>query len=178
MKDRLSALLDGELDEEATNAALDRLQQDPALRQDWSAYCLIGDVLRGEPATAPDFVDRVMAGLDKEPTVLAPMARTPERAAAPRLWRSLMPFAASVMGVAAVGFVAATLYSADPAVVRVAANERAGTIAGASRAPAPSDQELQREYVFAHQGVHRGGPMPASVQYVRSVTDLQQGDGR
>lgn len=178
MKDRLSALLDGDLEEQATQAVFDRLQRDPELRQDWAAYCLIGDVLRGERPNAPDLVSRVMAGLDNEPTVLAPAARTTGRGPAPRLWRSLMPLAASVMGVAAVGFVASTLYSGDAGVARVAANQRAGTIASAPPPAATVVQDLQREYVFAHQGVHRGGPMPASVQYVRGVTDLQQGDGR
>ena len=178
MKDRLSALLDGDLEEQAALVVLDRLQRDPALRQDWADYCLIGDALRGESPTSPDFMHRVMAGLENEPTVLAPAASGTGRAAASRRWPSLMPLAASLMGIAAVGFVASTLHTGETDGLRVATNARNGTIASMPAPSAPVVTDLQREYVFAHQGVYRSGPMPASVQYVRSVADVAQGGGR
>ena len=74
MKDKVSALLDGDLDEQATRVVFDGLRRDPDLRRDWEAYCLIGDVLRGDRDGSDDFVVRVMANLDAEPTVLAPRA--------------------------------------------------------------------------------------------------------
>ena len=39
-------------------------------------------------------------------------------------------------------------------------------------------EDALREYVFAHQGLSRGGPLPAGVQYVRTVSDQRQGNGR
>ena len=45
-----------------------------------------------------------------------------------------------------------------------------------SGAQAPVDDPM-REYVFAHQGVS-GGPMPAAVQYVRTVSAQGAGAGR
>jgi len=74
MKDKVSALLDGDLDEQATRMVFDGLRRDPDLRRDWEAYCLIGDVLRGDREGSDDFVSRVMANLDAEPTVPAPRA--------------------------------------------------------------------------------------------------------
>ena len=47
MKEKLSALLDGDLERQAGRPVLDGLQKDVGLRKDWDAYHLIGDVLRG-----------------------------------------------------------------------------------------------------------------------------------
>jgi sigma-E factor negative regulatory protein RseA len=185
MKEKLSALLDGDLERQAGRPVLDGLRKDAGLRKDWDAYHLIGDLLRGEGAGAPDFVARVMAGIDREPTVLVPRAiaagSSPERS-----WRALMPVAASVMGVAAVGLVAASLYSGEPGVARVAKVQRVlpstpvvAQTQRVDRVPVRlSRDERNREYVFAHQGLNMGGPMPGTVQYVRAVSSAAEGSGR
>lgn len=186
MKDKLSALIDGDLDENTMRPVFDRLRRDDLLRKDWEAYCLIGDLIRGDRAGSVDFVGRVMAGLDAEPTLLAPAASA-VAAVRRSAWQSLMPIAASVMGVAAVGLVAATLYSQDagvsPATVAVQRIAAQPLLAGSAQmggrtsgAQAPVDDPM-REYVFAHQGVS-GGPMPAAVQYVRTVSAQGAGAGR
>ncbi len=183
MKDKVSALLDGDLDEQATRAVFDGLKRDPDLRRDWEAYCLIGDVLRGDRDGSEDFVARVMGNLDAEPTVLAPRA-TPALAARQRMLQTLMPIAASVMGVAAVGLVAATLYKQDAPSPQFSAGLPAVKVVSAT-APAQAqpiarsgEDDVLREYVFAHQGLSRGGPLPAGVQYVRTVSDQRQGADR
>jgi sigma-E factor negative regulatory protein RseA len=185
MKEKLSALLDGDLERQAGRPVLDGLQKDAGLRKDWDAYHLIGDVLRGEGAGPPDFVARVMAGIDREPTVLVPRAiaagSPPERS-----WGALMPVAASVMGVAAVGLVAASLYSGEPGVARVAKVQRVlpstpvvAQTQRVDRVPVRlSRDERNREYVFAHQSLNMGGPMPGAVQYVRAVSSAAEGSGR
>ncbi|MHB8784762.1 MAG: sigma-E factor negative regulatory protein [Thauera sp.] len=181
MKDKVSALLDGDLDEQATRAVFDGLRRDPDLRRDWETYCLIGDSLRGDREGSDDFVARVMANLDAEPTVLAPRS-APVAAARQRMWQSLMPIAASVMGVAAVGLVAATLYKQDASAPQTLAAAPAVKVVSASTAvlpvAQPSSGDAMREYVFAHQGLSRGGPLPAGVQYVRTVSDQRQGQDR
>jgi len=185
MKDKLSALIDGDLDESTMRPVFDGLRRDVSLRKDWEAYCLIGDVIRGEHSGSKDFVDRVMAGLDDEPVVFAPGAAG-SASARRNAWQVLMPIAASVMGVAAVGLVAATLYSQESAaptsvaVQRIAVQPVVATAvasgAGTARVQGTADDPL-REYVFAHQGVS-GGPMPAAVQYVRTVSVSNEGMGR
>ena len=190
MKDRLSALLDGDLEDLAARPVLDGLQRDEALRRDWATYCLIGDTLRGEPVNSPDFVGRVMAELDQEPTRLTPPRHVGSAAANQSPWRSLMPLAASVMGVAAVGLVAASLYSGQeqqvarlakvvgsaPSVVAPAAVARSAS--PQLTPPAPAGDGLNREYVFAHQALGGGGPVPTAIQYVRSVSDVGEGASR
>jgi len=178
MKDKLSALLDGDLDQHSMGAVLDSIRRDRALRADWDAYCAIGDVIRGDREAAPDFVGRVMANIDDEPTLLAP-ARASGRAAGQRAaWRKLMPLAASVMGVAAVGWVAHTLYGGPEGVSRVAAAPRipvTESVPVSVRAASPGPSiDPHREYLFAHQAMTGGGPISGAIQHVRTVSDVRQ----
>ena len=95
---------------------------------------------------------------------------------------ALMPIAASVMGVAAVGLVAATLYKQDASAPQTLAAAPAVKVVSASSSVRPvaqtASEDVLREYVFAHQGLSRGGPLPAGVQYVRTVSDQRQGMDR
>jgi sigma-E factor negative regulatory protein RseA len=87
--ERLSALVDGELDGPATAAACQRWKSDSQARCTWHAYQLIGDVLRSDDlATGVDgneaFLVSLRARLELEPAVLAP-APLPTPQAAPLL---------------------------------------------------------------------------------------------
>lgn len=184
MKDQLSALLDGDLDDESSRTVLDSMCRDAALRDKWEKYCLIGDVLRGDRAVTPDFTSRVMASLRDEPTVLAPPAETAHGDGGKRrAWRTAMPVAASVMGVAAVGWLAYGLYPrADEALtVAAAAASKAQVVEASARqglaAIAGERDDSHRKYVFVHQAMNGGGPIPGAVQYVRTVSDVR-GDVR
>lgn len=54
MKDRISALMDGELDEREAAEAISSMANDPQARDAWRAYHLIGDALReGGSIVAP-----------------------------------------------------------------------------------------------------------------------------
>jgi len=93
MKDKLSTLLDGSLDEESMAAMFDLLKRDPSARREWDTWCLIGDVLRGEQGGSPDFVARVMDAVEREPVVFAP-ARAAASEARRSVWRAMLPVAA------------------------------------------------------------------------------------
>jgi len=184
MKDKLSALLDGDLDEQAMGPVFDSIRRDRSLRSDWETYCLIGDVLRGARDTSPGLVARVMAGIEAEPTVLAPPASgsgsVSSEASQPRERRSLMPLAASVMGVAAVGWVAYTLNAEPEGDIRTAsaasgiqAVENVSVPVAGNMAPSPQ-VDRQREYLFAHQAMTSGGPLSGVIQHVRTVSDVRQ----
>ncbi len=94
--DSLSALLDGELADERAGLALGRLRTDTAARDRYRDYCFIGDALRGLDRDAPDLTDRVLAALDQEPTVLAPLPRAPNRR--PALWLAAAAMTALAWG--------------------------------------------------------------------------------
>jgi len=182
MKDKLSALMDGALDEQAMRHVLDSIRRDRSLRDDWETYCVIGDALRGDREGSPRMVARVMAGIESEPTMLAP--RVPAKTAGgSRLSRSVMPLAASLMGVAAVGLVAHTLYPRTEGVGRVANASTALRVADRTPIPArpaaaSSQIDPHREYVFAHQAMTGGGPLSGAIQHIRTVADARQDAGR
>ncbi|WP_456373984.1 sigma-E factor negative regulatory protein [Thiolapillus sp.] len=100
-KDRLSALVDNELDELDMLKASHQISQDPELRDVLVRYQLISDSLRGElvQISAMNLVSSVSARLESEPTVLAP------KNTASRLPRWVQPVAGTALAasVAAVG---------------------------------------------------------------------------
>lgn len=98
--ERISALLDGELDEPEHRKAVDELLTHDNKRALWGRYHLIGDTLKRNLPKGMDheFSSRVMASLESEPTVLAPrpQASWGQRAAG-------LAVAASVAAVAVLG---------------------------------------------------------------------------
>lgn len=110
MQEKLSALLDGELEDAQTGAVLTALEQDAKLRQEWQLYNLIGDVLRETGSTSTSITGRVSERLANEPchSVMQTVTTIPEEARRARVpanrgWYSL---AASVAGIAFVGWAA------------------------------------------------------------------------
>ena len=82
--EHLSALLDGELSDRDAQRVIRQLADDPAGRARFAEYCAVGDLLRGHRADLPELTGRVMAALEDEPTVLAPVRRDGGRR--PLLW--------------------------------------------------------------------------------------------
>ena len=72
MKQNISALMDGELCDEDADNLLGKIRKDPAARQEWENYHLIGDVLRQSDYPCrkmnATFFDRLQA----EPTIFFP----------------------------------------------------------------------------------------------------------
>ena len=70
MKEQVSALIDGALEDDEIPDVVDALASEPELAQAWSSFHLIGEALRAQPAPAVDVTQRVLAALD------APVAQT------------------------------------------------------------------------------------------------------
>jgi sigma-E factor negative regulatory protein RseA len=68
----LSALVDGEAEADEADPCLGALKRDDALRQNWSEYHLIGDLMRGVAPAQDDYMSRFSDRLADEPTILAP----------------------------------------------------------------------------------------------------------
>src|SRR5689334_12095325 len=99
--ERISALMDGELDAREADAQIARLKSDTDLRRGWDAFHVVGDALRGEPLLSARFAETFSRRLAQEPTVLAPRRARPgfRRAAT-----YAMSAAASVSAVALVAW--------------------------------------------------------------------------
>ncbi len=165
MKTRISALIDGELEEHERAATLRELSRTPGLRGEWTDGHLIGAALRGEGGLAIDVTARVMAAIEQEPTVMAPKPRRDVE------WRRpALALAASAAGVTVVAWLGLAP-GADPARNVAAVPARAVAVV----AQAPSTPRL-KEYLVAHQAYAPGGAMVGGARNIRTVA--ASGEGR
>lgn len=113
MNEKLSALMDGELSRDEAAPVIKKLGGDPAERESWDAYHLIGACLRGDvPNPGSNSASKriacteaIFAKLAVEPTVLAPAAM---KSAVPINGRTriALAMAASVATISVIGAVA------------------------------------------------------------------------
>ena len=174
-KERISVLLDGELDPAQAEATIAAVCGDPSLRQAWHELHLAGDALRSHEVAAYDaegFCARVAAAIASEPTVLAPRSM---RRSSRRYW---MPAVAVAASVAVIGFgavpllrtpeTATTAKGMQPVEVAAeAAPQKAlPTIANARELNPPISP-----YLAAHRELTGGTVVPRPLVYVRSAED-------
>ena len=72
MKDKISALMDGELDSIDVPDTISQIKESEELRNEWSTYHLIGDVLRQPVMSPPDITLNIRNEVDIDPIVLTP----------------------------------------------------------------------------------------------------------
>lgn len=191
--EQISALADGEVAEDQFDSVLAALKT-PEGRETWKQYHEIGDVLRSDDmaiSMSSDFTSRLMARLDNEPTVVAPIVieSTPAdtkqaTSKAPVLGLGKKRFALSgiaAAAVAALAFVAVpqvmVATKGGPAIegngVIAAATTEPKTIAASNPEATAGDGDILRnadvdEYLLAHQ---RFSPsVYSAAQYARSAT--------
>ena len=159
MREKLSALVDGELRSGDLDTHLGRMRTDRELRGAWSTYHLIGDALRGH--FGPEIIERVAARLRDEPTVLAPRL-VPIR----RLSWYAMSAAAGFAAVALVVWTASPMWKAsEPALGSVASG------ATSAETQSPEMSADVENYLLAHQPFSPTGAVQGIVPYARTVAD-------
>jgi sigma-E factor negative regulatory protein RseA len=167
MKTRISALMDGELEDHEIAETLRALRRSPELRSEWCDGQLIGAALRGEGGLNVDVAAQVMSAIELEPTVMAPAPRRMLE------WqRPALALAASAAGVALVGWLALAPSGES---VSVGAARLAGVKQGPVVAQSQSTPRLQ-EYLLAHQAYAPGGAMVGGARNIRTVA--ASGEGR
>ena len=173
MREKLSALVDGELRSSDFDTHLHRLRTDRELCIAWSIYHLIGDVLRGH--VGPEITDRVVARLRDEPTVLAPPI-APFR----RLSRYAMSAAAGIAAVALVVWTASPMWETPELAASSVASGATGTAGSvtvtATGAPSaetrpPVTPAEFENYLLAHHPYSHTSAMQGVAPYARTVAD-------
>jgi sigma-E factor negative regulatory protein RseA len=159
MKDRISALMDGELDDKSAGLAIELMASDGEARDTWRTYHLISDALGKSRVLSEGFSERVAAALAKEPTVLAPKRRP---AAEPRRWVALAAGVAAVSLVGWLGF--APQQTALPPVAQAPKNPPE---AKQQLVPLPSGTN---DYLLAHQAFSPRMSLQGMAAYVRTVS--------
>jgi sigma-E factor negative regulatory protein RseA len=168
MKTRISALMDGELEDHEIAETMKSLHRDGELRSEWCDCQLIGAALRGEPCLDIDVSARVMSVIDLEPTVMAP---TPRRAVEWR--RPALALAASIAGVGLVSWLALTPGDGG---VSSGVNRMAGAKPGPMVVAQSKSTPRLQEYLVAHQAHAPGGAMVGGARNIRTVA--ASGEGR
>ena len=173
--ERISVLLDGEMDRTEAAAVIAALCADPALRRHWHELHRAGDALRSHEVAASDsedFCRRVAAAIGAEPTVLAPRAAK----AASGLRRYWVPGMAVAASIAAVAFIAVPLMPA-PDTASVANNstpDQVATVDAAVQKPLSTIATARglspsfNPYLAAHRELISNSVVPRATVYLRS----------
>jgi len=135
MKDKISALMDDEIELDGYEYLLSAAKSEGELNECWSTYHLIGDVMRGSPVLSIELKAKLMARLDDEPTVLAPQLKKVFYKKP-----ALMSVAASVAAVMFVGW--------------MVLHQQVG--AGVNQPSVEIAQNIPSEYLLAHQSAAPG----------------------
>jgi sigma-E factor negative regulatory protein RseA len=162
MKDRLSALVDGELDDKSAAEVLHTLASDREAVDTWRTYQLISDAMRQNRLLSDGFTARVSTRLAAEPTVLAPRAAVPILQRDSRRWMALSA-AASLAAVVLVGWLAFAPQTQVQPVAQAPAAEPKPNIV-----PLPSQAN---DYLLAHQGFSPRNSLQGMAPYVRTVSE-------
>ena len=169
MKEKISALMDGELGQHETRAALDALRGEGEARAAWRRYNLIGDSMRAVPMLSEGFAARVAAKIEQEPTVLAPSRRQRPFAQAP-VWA--LSAAASLAAVTLVGWLAFAPQE-EPQLAKAAPQS-----APAAELAQVAPPDTASDYLLAHQGYSPRNSLQGMAPYVRTVSTDTSGARR
>jgi sigma-E factor negative regulatory protein RseA len=165
MRDRISQLMDGELDRQDRDAALRELRGDGEAREAWRTYHLISDAMRDTPLLSEGFAARLARRLAEEPTVLAPAHR-------PSLPRLAWAAAASLAAVALVGWLAfAPQQEPAPQVAQAPKPARPAVVVRAL-------PKAANDYLLAHQGFSPRVYLQGMAPYVRTVSEPSEEPGK
>jgi sigma-E factor negative regulatory protein RseA len=171
MKDRISQLMDGELDERSAADTIKACGRGGEALETWRTYHLISDAMRDSRVLSAGFSLRVAERLEAEPTVLAPQRRRAES----RAWFAAS-VAASFAAVALVGWLA---FAPQPGGGPQMAQQTPAAVVQAELAqaqpvlvPPPSSAN---DYLLAHQGFSPRVSFQGMAPYVRSVSEQARG---
>jgi len=171
MKNKISALMDGELDNVDIADTITQIKKTEELRNEWATYHLIGDTLRQSVVVPIDIASHVSKRLAAEPTVLTSRTLTEHKG---RVFT--LAVAASVMTVvaAAVWISMQTMDLplepiTDKSVLQAAVQVEPTVIT----APVPSPAQIN-DYLLAHWEFSPRTAMHGAAPYIRTVADSNE----
>lgn len=170
MKAKISALMDGELDDREAAGALEALRADGEGRESWRTYHLISDAMRDTRLLSAGFGERLAARLAGEPTVLAPKWSFNSR---PWLEQRRWQVLSAAASLAAIGFVSMAFFSQEPS--PPAPQVAAGAIAPQVETVQVAPPEAANDYLLAHQTYSPRVSLQGVAPYVRTVSSDSRG---
>ncbi len=157
MKNKISAMMDGELFEDEANSVIGQLKIDVRARQDWEIYHLIGDVLRQPESIHCELSSSVRELMLNEPTVLV----LTRRGVTEKIRNLTLSAAASLM---AVGVVVWGALQVSPQPLPQMAMQQSQL-----RNVSFSVKPKSNEYLLAHQEFSPSNDVLGGAAYIRNV---------
>ncbi len=172
MKNKISALMDGELDNVDITDTIAQIKKTEDLRNEWATYHLIGDTLRQSVAAPIDIASQVSKRLAVEPTVLAPHVPTEHKGKvfAFSVAASMVTAVAAVVWMS-VQTVDRPLKSITDNSVHQAAVKAEPTVISA---PIPAPAHINDYYLLVHGEFSPRMVMHGVAPYIRTVTDSDE----
>jgi sigma-E factor negative regulatory protein RseA len=158
LDEKISALVDGELDDIGQRAALTALQKDEAQRKRWERYHLMSDILQRNTPPAMDLQlsSRVMQALENEPAILAPKPTKPSNDPLPNqdMWKRRVAGFAVAASVAMIGvFGVQTMNQRNPAMEPALSGQPVASLSVPQASPQLSSSQLSQQPQLAQQVV-------------------------
>jgi sigma-E factor negative regulatory protein RseA len=161
MKENISRLMDGEVDDAEFERCVAELRSGEAM-ETWMCYHVIGDSLRGAHGISAHFSARFRTALAAEPTVLAP-PRERIRTSQPATFAWAV--AASIAAATVVGWTAFSMVDVPPNAIAKA--REASTMRAAQVKP---QADVASEYLLAHQEFSPAMVIQSGAPYLRAAT--------
>ncbi len=183
MKSKISALMDGELEQRDVSNIIEAIRKDDDLQGEWETYHLIGDTLRQSSKLSMNISSGVSQRLKAEPTVLSPNISNLER----KLKRKVYAFsvAASVIAMVSAWLVIQNLHEPQQIIMAEQPNYNHNlSIAPIPVSSSPAIHNYSHppieinDYLFVHREFSPGVTMRGQVTNVNSVTEYHERYGR
>ena len=179
MNEKLSALMDGELDHGQARTVIKSLGSDDVSREQWNLYHVIGEALRGDDLRRGDARDAgttaIFAALAMEPTVLAPqMIKQPVE----KRTRIALAMAASAITISAVGVVAVQQQNGQVSAIQLVQQVAPKPVALNKLPPSTAEVRVNDYLVVHRQFSNPGAFQPVALNRDMRGTSVPQAVGK
>lgn len=188
MENRVSELMDGELDDQSVSNVLGSLKKDPELQEKWQTYHLIGDAIRQSSCLSINISSSVSQKLKTEPITFSPKAATksPIRNDRKQKYKVIaFAVAASVIAMVSGGIFMNHLYEPKHMIVAEQSKQERNFNAAPIMVSNPSVKHHYvhppveiNDYLFVHREFSPGVTMRGQITNVNSTPELQERYGR
>lgn len=182
MQEKISALMDGELDAEDASVLIEQFRNTEELREQWVAYHLISDTLGQSEVRHFDITRRVNARLASEPALLAVPAvpiRRPTTKRRPVAYAAAASIAAVVVG----GWMSLQTTQAPHPLQQNLADNKPAPVTAYPAIPATASMTASapaqiNDYLLAHRGFSPSVAMQGVAPYMRTAVESRENLGR
>lgn len=174
MKSKVSALMDGELDQQDVTNVIEAIRKDNDLQNEWRYYHLIGDTLRKSSRLSMNISSRVSQKLITEPTVFSPNVTKAIQKQKYRIFT--LAAAASVVAMISAGLIMNNLYRPQQITIAEQSNQENNLTAAPIMVSSPplihnySHPPVEiNDYLFVHREFSPGITMRGQANNIHNV---------